>query len=72
MRVWSVMGGWDYEGFDGKSLQLFDYKSAAEVYAKDIKNKWNYDYVEVKVIEVQQHSAFSDDLERIADLLFSA
>jgi hypothetical protein len=29
------------------------------VYAKDIKKNWNYDYVEVKVIEVQQHSAIA-------------
>jgi hypothetical protein len=59
MHVYSVMGGYDYEGFDGNSMQLFDCKSAAEVYAKDIKKNWNYDYVEVKVIEVQQHSAIA-------------
>jgi len=59
MQVYSVMGGWDYEGFDGDSLQLFDCKSSAEVYAKAIKKVFNYDYVTVKVIEVQQHSALA-------------
>jgi hypothetical protein len=59
MKVYSVMGGYDYEGFDGKSLQLFDCKSAAEVYAADVKRNWNYDYVEVKVLDVQMHSALA-------------
>jgi hypothetical protein len=58
MQVYSVMGGWDYEGFDGESLQLFDCKSAAEAYAEELKEE-NYDYVTVKVIEVQQHSALA-------------
>jgi hypothetical protein len=51
MKVWSVMGGWDYEGFDGKSLQLFDCKSAAEAYRDELKEKF-YDYVECKTIPV--------------------
>jgi hypothetical protein len=59
MHVWSVMGGWDYEGFDGDSLQLFDCKSAAEAYAEGLKKNWNYDYVEVKVMNVQMHSAIA-------------
>ena len=59
MKVYSVMGGYDYEGFDGKSLQLFDCNSAAEVYAADVKHTWNYDYVEVKVLDVQMHSALA-------------
>ena len=57
MKVYSVMGSWDYEGFDGDSLQLFDCKSAAEEYSKSLDG--NYDYVEVKVIEVQAHSAIA-------------
>jgi hypothetical protein len=59
MKVYSVMGGWDYEGFDGRSLQLFDCKSAAELYAGVIETDWNYDYVEVKEMEVQMHSAIA-------------
>ena len=54
--VYSVMGGWDYEGFDGDSLQLFVCKSSANAYAVQLKEE-NYDYVTVKVMEVQMHSA---------------
>ncbi len=59
MHVYSVMGGFDYEGFSGDSLQLFDCKSAAEAYAEELKEEFNYDYVDVKVMEVQQHSALA-------------
>ena len=55
MQVYSVMGGYDYEGFSGDSLQLFDCKSTAEAYAKELQLGF-YDYVEVKVMEVQMHS----------------
>lgn len=58
MQVYSVMGGWDYEGFDGESLQLFDCKSAAEAYAEKLKEE-NYDYVTVKVMDVLMHSALA-------------
>ncbi len=56
MQVYSVMGGWDYEGFDGESLRLFDFKSAAEAYAEELKEE-NYDYVTVKVMDVCMQSA---------------
>jgi hypothetical protein len=56
MQVYSVMGGWDYEGFDGESLRLFDFKSAAEAYAEELKEE-NYDYVKVKVMDVCMQSA---------------
>jgi hypothetical protein len=56
MQVYSVMGGWDYEGFDGESLRLFDFKSAAEAYAEGLKDE-NYDYVTVKVMDVCMQSA---------------
>jgi len=59
MQVYSVMGGWDYEGFDGESLRLFDCKSASEAYAEEIKEQLNYDYVEVKVMPVLMHSALA-------------
>jgi len=59
MFVYSVMGGWDYEGFDGESLRLFDCKSAAEAYGDELKEQFSYDYIEVKVMEVQQHSAIA-------------
>jgi hypothetical protein len=56
VKVYSVMGGWDYEGFDGESLRLFDFKSAAEAYAEELKEE-NYDYVTVKVMDVCMQSA---------------
>ena len=59
MKVYSVMGGWINEGFDGKSLELFDCKSAAEEYAKDIETMFGYDYVTVKEMEVQMHSTLA-------------
>ena len=59
MQVYSVMGGWDYEGFSGESLQLFDCKSAAEAYRDELKEQFNYDYIEVKVMPVLMHSAIA-------------
>jgi len=56
MQVYSVMGGYDYEGFSGDSLRLFDCKSAAQAYAKELEEGF-YDYVEVKVMDVLMHSA---------------
>ena len=58
MQVYSVMGGWYHEGFDGESLRLFDFKSAAEAYAEELKEE-NYDYVTVKVMDVLMHSALA-------------
>ncbi len=58
VKVYAVMGGWDYEGEDGDSLQLFDCKSAAEAYAEKLKEE-NYDYVTVKVMDVLMHSALA-------------
>lgn len=56
MKVWMVMGGWDYEGFDGDSMQLFDCKSAAEKYRDELK-KQSYDYIDCKVMNVCMGSA---------------
>ena len=57
MQVYSVIGGWHYEGENGPSLQLFDCKSAAEAYAEGLKE--NYDYALINVLEVQMHSALA-------------
>jgi hypothetical protein len=56
MQVYSVIGGWEYEGEHFKSLQLFDCKSAAEAYAKELK-EGDYDYALIEVLKVQEHSA---------------
>ena len=58
MQVYSVMGGWDYEGFDGGSLRLFDCKSAAQAYQDELKEGF-YDYVECKLMEVCMESAIA-------------
>ncbi len=57
MQAYLVMGGHDYEGFDGYSMQLFDCKSAAEVYAEVLRDEWNFDYVQVKLMTVIEGSA---------------
>ena len=70
MEVYAVQGGWDYEGFDFDSLRLFDCKSAAVAYAKELRRSL-YDYTKLEVREVNMESAYSDTLEKIADLVFS-
>ena len=57
-QVYSVMGGYDGEGFDGASLQLFDCKSTAEAYRDELK-EFGYDYVQVKVINIVEGSALA-------------
>jgi hypothetical protein len=56
MQVWVVMGGWDYEGFDGESLRLFDCKSTAQAYRDELKEQ-SYDYIDCKVMDVCMESA---------------
>ncbi len=58
MQVYSVIGGYDYEGMCGYTLQLFDCKSAADAYAKELEDG-NFDYAEIKVLTVQEHSAIA-------------
>ena len=58
MQVYMVMGGWNYEGFDGDSLRLFDCKSAAEAYRDELKEE-SYDYIDCKVIPVNMQSAIT-------------
>ena len=59
MQVYVVIGGHDYEGESLDSLQLFDCKSTAEMYSKDLEDGENnsglnvshlkYDYVEMRL-----------------------
>lgn len=58
-QVYAVMGGADYEGENMDTLQLFDCKSAAEAYAKELEGQIGVDYVEVKVLPVLMHSALA-------------
>ncbi len=58
MQVYAVIGGIDYEGEVGSSLQLFDCKSAADAYAKELEDG-NFDYAEIKTLNVQMQSAIA-------------
>lgn len=59
MKVYAVQAGANYEGEDMDTLQLFDCKSAAEAYAKELEGQLGVDYVEVKVLPVLMHSALA-------------
>jgi len=59
MEVYAVAAGEDYHGEDMDTLQLFDCKSAAEAYAKELEGRFGVDYVEVKVLPVLMHSALA-------------
>lgn len=56
MKVWTVIGGWDYEGCSADSLRLFDCKSAALEYEEELK-EYTYDYVIVRTLDVCMESA---------------
>jgi hypothetical protein len=58
MQVYAVIGGWDYEGEDFDSLRLFDCKSTAEAYSKELEDG-DYDYAFLEVRDVVMESALS-------------
>ena len=58
MKVYAVMGGISYEGECGYSLRLFDCKTAADAYAKELEDG-DFDYAEVKVLNVIEGSAIA-------------
>jgi hypothetical protein len=58
VEVYAVIGGWDYEGEHFDSLRLFDCKSAAEAYSKELEDG-DYDYAEMEVREVCYDSALA-------------
>jgi len=57
MKVYAVIGGWDYEGESFNSMRLFDCKSAAEAYYKELTEVEGYDYALIEVREVCMESA---------------
>ena len=59
MQVYAVAAGEDYHGEDMDTLQLFDCKSTAEAYAKELEDQFGVDYVVMKVLNVQMHSALA-------------
>jgi hypothetical protein len=58
-QVYVVQAGADYEGENMDTLQLFDCKSAAEAYAKELEGQIGVDYVLVKVMPILAHSALA-------------
>jgi hypothetical protein len=56
-KVYAVIGGWDYEGEDFKSLRLFDCFSTANAYLVDLEETQGYDYSKMDVREVNMESA---------------
>ena len=57
MQVYAVIAGFDYEGEDFDTLQLFDCKSAAEKYKEELEGE--YDYAIMKIKEVNMESAIA-------------
>jgi hypothetical protein len=57
MKVYAVMGGYDYEGENFKSLRLFDCFSTANAYAVDLEQNQGYDYSVLDSREVCMESA---------------
>jgi hypothetical protein len=59
MKVYSVIGGADYEGQFSSTLRLFDCRSAADAYAQELGEEIGIDYVEVELQEVCMESALA-------------
>ena len=57
MKVYAVIGGWDYEGEDFQSLRLFDCFSTADAYLKRLEEHEGYDYALMQTREVIMESA---------------
>ncbi len=58
MKVYAVIGGWNYEGEHFDSLCLFDCKSAAEEYAQKLE-EGDYDYALIDTKTVRMESAIA-------------
>lgn len=57
VQVYCVIAGIDYEGEVFDTLRLFDCKSAAEAYYKELDGE--YDYVLIRIQSVNMESALS-------------
>ena len=57
MKVYAVIAGEDYAGQDFDTLRLFDCKSAAEAYGKELEQQFGVDYVLIQEREVNFQSA---------------
>jgi hypothetical protein len=59
MKVYAVMGGYDYEGENFRSLRLFDCFSTADAYLKHLEEVEGFDYAVMDVREVCMESALA-------------
>ena len=57
MKVYAVIAGADYEGEDFDTLRLFDCRSAAEAYEKELQKQFGVDYTLIEEREVCMESA---------------
>lgn len=57
MKLYAVIGGFDCEGEDFKSLRLFDCFSAADAYLKHLEEVEGFDYSLMDTREVGMESA---------------
>jgi hypothetical protein len=63
MKVYAVIGGWGDEGDDFVSLRLFDCRSTAVAYDKELTEVEGYDYAVMREQEVIMESLFSPQVE---------
>jgi len=59
MKVYAVISGADYEGENFDSLRLFDCRSAAEAYGKQLEAQIAVDYVLIEERSVCFESAIA-------------
>jgi hypothetical protein len=59
MKVYAVIGGWDYEGESFDSLRLFDCFSTATAYLKQLEEVDGFDYAIMETREVCLESAIA-------------
>lgn len=53
MKVYIVIGGWDYEGQN--NLKVFKTREGAEVYADEMKRRDSYTNVRYDFVEIEEH-----------------
>ena len=58
-KVYAVIGGWDYEGQSFQSLRLFDCRSTAVAYHKELTESDGYDYALLREQDVIMESALA-------------
>jgi hypothetical protein len=65
MKVYAVIGGWDYEGESFDSLRLFDCRSTAVAYHKELTEVEGFDYALLREQDVNMESAILAGASRL-------